>query len=187
MYKARTFALLICVVFLTFLFFEAAYPGRSALPALSEAQAAEILRLHVVANSDSESDQAIKRHVRDAILAKFAPANSLDEARIIVLKNGRDVQKTVDEVLKAEGAGYGASLRYGLMHFPKKTYGKQEYPEGDYEALKIELGKACGENWWCVIFPPLCLVDIGVEKLKDTDEIVFESDILRLIKKWRKR
>jgi len=73
------------------------------------------------------------------------------------------------------------------MHFPKKTYGKQEYPEGDYEALKIELGKACGENWWCVIFPPLCLVDIGVEKLKDTDEIVFESDILRLIKKWRKR
>lgn len=164
MYKARKVSLVLSVIVLTLLLFEAANPNLLK-PAFSEGNASHILRLHVVANSNREIDQRVKLLVRDAILAKFAPAASFDEAKYIVLKNGHDVQKTVDEVLEAEGVSYGASLRYGKMHFPEKEYGSVTYAEGEYEALKVELGEAYGENWWCVLFPPLCLVDIGVEDI----------------------
>lgn len=142
----------------------------------------EILRLHVVANSDSEEDQRVKLLVRDALLARFSPAHSLREAEELLLLGGEDVYAAVQEVLAAEGCAYGAQLRFGVMDFPDRDYGGVRYPAGAYEALRVELGGAVGQNWWCVLFPPLCLVDAAVQDLPDTDELVFESDLLALLR-----
>lgn len=141
----------------------------------------DILRLHVVANSDSRDDQRVKLLVRDALIERFAPAASLRQAEELLLGEGADVLATVEGVLREQGCGYGAQLRFGVMDFPDKEYAGVAYPAGEYEALRVELGDAGGKNWWCVLFPPLCLIDIGVQDLPDTDELVFESDILNWI------
>lgn len=145
-------------------------------------EAQDILRLHVVANSDSEEDQRVKLLVRDALLQCFAPASSLAQAETLLLQSGDDVQSAVDAVLREQCCEYGAQLRFGNMEFPEKNYGEVCYPAGLYEALRVELGEAAGQNWWCVLFPPICLVDIGVTDLPDTDAIVFESDLLALLR-----
>lgn len=150
---------------------------------LAPDEAQQILRLHVVANSDSEEDQRVKLLVRDALIQRFAPANSLAQAEELLLLGGGDVQSTVDAVLRQQGCGYNAQLRFGTMEFPEKSYAGVSYPAGEYEALRVELGAAAGQNWWCVLFPPICLVDIGVTDLPDTDELVFESDLLALLHK----
>ena len=146
----------------------------------------EVLRLHILANSDSKEDQRVKLLVRDALIQEFAPAGSLKEAEKLLLNSGGGVLETVNRVLKEQGCGYGAQLRLGVMEFPDKTYGGTTYPAGEYEALRVELGNAEGKNWWCVLFPPLCLVDIGVEDIPGTDELVFESDLVKLMEQWKK-
>ena len=128
----------------------------------------------------------MKLLVRDALIREFAPAGSLEEAEEVLLNDGGGVLETVNRVLKEQGCGYGAQLRFGVMEFPDKTYGGTTYPAGNYEALRVEIGNAEGQNWWCVLFPPLCLVDIGVEDIPGTDELVFESDLVKLIEQWKK-
>ena len=140
-----------------------------------------VLRLHIVANSDKEEDQRVKLLVRDALLEEFSPANSLIEAERIVLGQGNGILETVQSVLEKEGCAYGAQLRFGQMEFPLREYGETTYPAGEYTALRVELGQAAGQNWWCVLFPPICLLDIGVTEIENSDEIVFESDLLDLL------
>ena len=190
----RQIGIFVSVLLFTAFFWEAASPGllfaqaqaaSAHASSLLEGGAPGVLRLHVVANSDSEEDQRVKLLVRDALLRAFAPAGSLSEAEEVLLHSGGGVLETVEEVLREEGCAYGAQLRFGVMQFPDKTYGEATYPAGAYEALRVELGEAQGQNWWCVLFPPLCLVDIGVTDIPDSDELVFESDILKLIEEWK--
>jgi stage II sporulation protein R len=101
----------------------------------------------------------------------------LQEAESLLMDDGADVLQTVERVLAEEGCAYNAQLRFGKMSFPEKVYGSTIYPAGEYTALRVELGTASGENWWCVLFPPICLVDIGVSDKEGSDEIVFESDL----------
>ena len=130
------------------------------------------LRLHVIANSDSDEDQRIKLLVRDAVLECMGGcegAATPKEARELLLSKGELLQEAADRVLLEEGADYGASLISGRFDFPEKTYAGNTYPAGEYEALRIVLGEGEGQNWWCVMFPPLCLIDSGggVEKNAD--------------------
>lgn len=162
-------------------------PQRIDAPAMEAAYtlgegADAVLRLHVVANSNEREDQRIKLRVRDALLTTFAPMESLAEAEAVLLKEGGGVLETVERVLREEHCGYGAQLRFGVMDFPDKTYGDTLYPAGSYEALRVELGDAQGENWWCVLFPPICLLDIGVSDIPGSDELVFESDLLAFLR-----
>lgn len=188
----RPVAAVFAIVLILFFYHEAVTPTiLKAVPAAQEAMlhhdgAPEVLRLHILANSDSEEDQRVKLLVRDALIKEFAPAGSLQEAEEVLLSGGGGVLETVKRVLKEQGCVYGAQLRFGVMEFPDKTYGDTTYPAGAYEALRVELGNAEGQNWWCVLFPPLCLVDIGVEDIPGTDELVFESDLLKLIEEWKK-
>lgn len=182
-----------CVFVFLVLYGEAVHPHLLRLPgesaevsALFTGGAPGILRLHIVANSDSAEDQRVKLLVRDALVREFAPAGSLAGAEDIVLKDGGGVLETVRRVLREQGSPYGAQLRFGVMPFPEKTYGDTTFPPGEYEALRVELGAAGGQNWWCVLFPPLCLVDAGVQDI-GTDKLVFESDIVKLIKEWKTR
>lgn len=145
-----------------------------------------VLRLHIVANSDSQDDQHVKLLVRDALLQAFAPAATLKEAEQLLLLEGSGVLEAVEGVLREEGCAYGAQLRFGNMEFPARTYKDVLYPAGTYQALRVELGDAAGENWWCVLFPPVCLLDIGVQDIENSDALVFESDLVQFFKALKK-
>lgn len=124
----------------------------------------KLIRFHVLANSDSEQDQALKRAVRDAILKvvspKLAVSKSLDESRQILKQVRPDMEKIGRSVVKMAGKDYSVRTEYGHFTFPTKSYGSLVLPAGNYEALRVVIGKGQGSNWWCVLFPPLCFVDI---------------------------
>jgi len=124
----------------------------------------QLIRFHVLANSDSEQDQALKRAVRDAILREVSPqlavSQSLDESRQIIKKVRPDMEKIGRSVVKAWGKEYAVHTEYGHFRFPTKSYGSLVLPAGDYEALRVVIGEGQGSNWWCVLFPPLCFIDI---------------------------
>lgn len=123
-----------------------------------------LIRLHVLANSDSPEDQQLKLKVRDAILAYLSPqleqAGSSDSARSIILNNKDKLVEIAQQVIKENGADYSAQLEMGMFDFPIKSYGDLILPAGKYEAVRILIGAAQGKNWWCVLFPPLCFIDI---------------------------
>ena len=125
--------------------------------------AGKILRLHVLADSDSPEDQALKLTVRDGILA-YMDANAPDfadvrEAKAWTSLHMEDLQKTAEGILLSQGCNDRVSLELACSYFPVKTYGDLTFPAGDYEALRVKIGEAKGQNWWCVMYPPLCFTD----------------------------
>lgn len=123
----------------------------------------KILRLHVLANSDSPEDQALKLTVRDGILA-YMDANApefdnVHEAKSWTSLHMEDLQKTAEKILLSQGCNDAVSLELTTCYFPVKTYGDLTFPAGDYEALRVKIGQAKGQNWWCVMYPPLCFTD----------------------------
>lgn len=123
----------------------------------------ESIRLRILANSDNAIDQAVKRHVRDAVVEEMGrwvnAQHSIEEARLTIHAHMSDIERVVAEELQSRGFEYGFKAELGIVPFPTKMYGSKVYPAGDYEALRITLGKGEGQNWWCVLFPPLCFVD----------------------------
>jgi len=129
----------------------------------------EAIRIRILANSDSAPDQAVKRHIRNAVEAELRKlsvgAMSIGEAREAIAGVLPELEALVNRELEARGFGYGAAVRLGSVPFPAKIYGNRVYPAGDYEALLITLGQGRGDNWWCVLFPPLCFADaVGAGK-----------------------
>lgn len=120
----------------------------------------KILRFHILANSDRDEDQAVKKKVRDEVGQMIAPllenAGDLEETKRIVGIHMDEIAGRAEEVLQAEGYAYGASARLAQVTFPAKTYGDYTFPAGDYEALEITLGEGGGHNWWCVLYPNMC-------------------------------
>ena len=145
-----------------------------------------VLRLHILANSDSETDQAIKLSVRDAIRPLFEAQDSYDNARTFLLANGAVLQSAAEAVLKEQGAEYGVQLSLGTEEFPDRTYDGVLFPAGAYDALIVRLGKGEGHNWWCVLFPPLCIVS-DTEKTVDLTTVKPQSLLYNTIKGWIKQ
>ena len=121
----------------------------------------KVLRLHVIANSDSEEDQTLKLLVRDAILEKtsilLSKTTSREDARLIIEENLTELQKIAKSTVKENDYSYPVSIEFGEEEYPTKTYESCAFPAGEYLSLKIKIGSAQGKNWWCVLFPPLCL------------------------------
>ena len=124
----------------------------------------DLIRLHVLANSDSVDDQQLKLKVRDAIIAYLAPymeeTPNATVARQIVLAQQANLMNVAKEVIAMNGASYPVNIEIGLFDFPIKSYGDLVLPAGKYEAVRILIGNGQGKNWWCVLFPPLCFIDI---------------------------
>jgi len=124
---------------------------------------AESIRLRILANSDAPADQAVKRVVRDAIVEAMnswvTGPQTIEEARQTLLNHMDEIETIVGETLKNRGFDYAYKAELGMVPFPTKMYGKEVYPAGDYEALLVTLGEGNGQNWWCVLFPPLCFID----------------------------
>lgn len=121
------------------------------------------LRLHIVANSDSTKDQVVKYQIRDSILHYISPylknAKTKQDAINILENNIDEFYNISDKILKENNINYPVNISIGNFKFPTKDYSSFILPEGKYDALKIELGNSSGQNWWCVMFPSLCLID----------------------------
>lgn len=186
--------------------------GGQASGQVSQQEIAEkLIRFHVIANSDSESDQALKLKVRDEILKYITPklqnSKSIDESREIIKENDNQIKKIAIDTVRKNGYNYNVTSTLGQFNFPVKQYGEIVLPEGTYEAYRVVIGSGEGKNWWCVMFPPLCFVDLtkGEVAVKETKEemkkvltedefklvdnsdednkVVFKSKILEYVKK----
>ncbi len=122
--------------------------------------AENVLRLHVVAESNLEKDQKIKIRVRDAVLSNYgnilSSAKNKKEAIELFYEYEEEILKTAKEELIKNGASPHVSVSIGKCRFPTKVYGNLRLPGGEYDAVNIKIGKAKGENWWCVMYPPMC-------------------------------
>lgn len=122
-----------------------------------------VIRFHVRANSDSDEDQALKLLVRDGILEMLGPelaeAEDKDEARSIMEKKLTEIERTGETIVQAAGYDYEVHAYLTTEEFPMKSYGDLLFPAGEYEALRVDIGKQEGANWWCVMYPGLCFVD----------------------------
>lgn len=149
------------LIFLLFLFISVC--AITYVDAVSENIASNVFRLHVIANSDSDDDQNLKYIVRDSILEHVnntigTIATSKEE--LISMLNLDEIQNVAKQTIINQGYDYDVSVEVGNFYFPTKTYGDISFPAGDYDALRVKIGKAEGKNWWCVMFPPLCFVDV---------------------------
>lgn len=120
----------------------------------------DILRFHVLANSDSQADQSVKLKVRDEIgrymKGNMGQVENLKECIKETEEKLPEITRIAEEVLKREGFSYPASARVGTVDFPEKQYGSYTFPGGSYKALQITLGEGEGHNWWCVMYPNMC-------------------------------
>lgn len=127
--------------------------------------AESVFRLHVIANSNSDEDQNLKYKVRDSLLAYMnnlcSNCTSKNEAIEIVTQHQEEFKNVAIQTINNEGYSYNVNIEIGNFEFPTKQYGDISLPAGFYDALKVEIGEAKGRNWWCVMFPSLCFVDIS--------------------------
>lgn len=130
---------------------------------LQKGIADEIIRFHVIANSDSPEDQSLKLTVKDTLVKSLAPllknADSITEARSIITNELDFIRELAEVTIKDNGYNYPVTVSLEKCYFPLKIYGDYTFPPGNYEALRVQIGEAAGKNWWCVMFPPLCFVD----------------------------
>lgn len=121
----------------------------------------DVVRLHVVANSNGAEDQAVKLLVRDAVLEEAARwyqgAGSMEEASSRLCTHLQSIAGAARQVLGEQGVGYSATAQMTEMYFPTRDYGDFRLPAGRYRTLRVTLGEGAGKNWWCVVFPSLCL------------------------------
>ncbi|HBQ26766.1 MAG TPA: stage II sporulation protein R [Syntrophomonas sp.] len=121
-----------------------------------------VLRLHVVANSDLPADQALKLEIKDRIVTQmgkeFKDVDSAQEARRIAISKKAEIKELAETMVTSRGYDYPVEVYVGEFDFPTKSYGNLVFPQGRYEAVRIVLGEGEGKNWWCVLFPPLCMV-----------------------------
>lgn len=183
----------------------------SYVDAVSNNIADSVFRLHVIANSDSKEDQELKLKVRDELLSYMniisKDSTNKQEAMQIANEHKEEFIQIAEKVIKENGYNYTVNGQVGKADFPTKYYGDITLPAGTYDALKVQIGEAKGQNWWCVMFPPLCFVDVSTgivpdnskQELKqsldneeydlisktDNNEISFKFKIVELFQNWR--
>lgn len=176
------------VTILTFLFFiYTTICAISYADYISTDIADSVFRLHVIANSDSDVDQNLKYTVRDNLLEYMnelcVNCSTKEEAISIAQQNIESFKQIALDTIKNEGFDYSVNVCIGNFEFPTKHYGDISLPSGYYDALRVEIGEAKGQNWWCVMFPPLCFTDVssGIvpeESKEDLEETLTDEEFL---------
>ena len=151
--------------------------------AVQEKLSGEVFRFHVLANSDSKEDQELKMKVKEAVVdymcENLSDAGNAAEAKAWAIRHKEELIRTAREVLQEEGCNDQITAEVVRCEFPDKTYGDITFPAGWYDALRIKIGKAQGHNWWCVLFPQMCLPVAFGEPL---DDLGFSDEELRVLK-----
>lgn len=185
--KLRNFSL---IVFLLFIYVFIC--AQNYVSAVSNNLSDAVFRLHVLANSDSAEDQALKLKVRDSLLNHMndicSNCTTKEEAISLANENKKNFQQIAEQTISENGYNYPVKINIDNFYFPTKNYGDITLPAGFYDALRVEIGEAKGKNWWCVMFPSLCFIDIssgivdsdGKEKLEnnldsESYELISES------------
>ena len=141
-----------------------------------------VLRLHVIANSDSEEDQQLKLKVRDAIIETGAvllgECENKEEAAFLVQEQSAYLKETAERVIREEGKDYEVAVEIGQEMYPTRTYENATLPAGEYLSLRVIIGEGAGRNWWCVVFPPMCVSAAAEEQ---TLETVLNDDGLMVV------
>lgn len=138
----------------------------------------ESLRFRVIANSDSKEDQALKRKVTENLqdLIDNLPADSLTETMTAVNKELNKFERVIDNTLKSNNSSMSYKINLGYNYFPEKNYKGVTYQEGNYQSLVVTLGEGKGKNWWCVLYPPLC--DLEMDQKSDVEYKLYIKEIL---------
>jgi stage II sporulation protein R len=130
------------------------------------------VRLHVLANSDSEEDQAVKYKVRDAILEEYGDELSecanREDAESYIYAHMEDIKQTANSVLQNQGMDYEAYVYFDKEDYPRREYDTVALPAGEYMSLRVCLGNSGGQNWWCILFPPICMSSATAYEYEDT-------------------
>lgn len=140
-----------------------------------------VFRLHVIANSNSDEDQNLKYIVRDKVIEYMSSisqnASSKEEVIKIAKANLDKIQAIAAQTIRDNGYTYSVNVEVGNFSFPSKRYGDITLPPGYYDALRIKIGKAEGQNWWCVMFPPLCFVDVTSGVVPDESKEIMKENL----------
>ena len=143
--------------------------------------ASKVIRFHVLANSDTENDQNLKLAVRDAILKdlgeELEKCHSKEETKLFLKNNFERIEKTALQEINRQGYDYAVKVSLEKTVFPLKKYGEFSFPAGTYDALRIEIGKGKGQNWWCVVYPPLCYVDVAYSEVTEESKIRLQGSL----------
>ena len=147
----------------------------------------EVFRFHVLANSDSKEDQELKMQVKEAVISymkeELPQSESVEMTKAWAMSHTQEIETLAENLIQEQGYDYSVEAKVTTCDFPDKTYGDITFPAGEYEALRIEIGEAAGQNWWCVLYPNLCFIDAvhavvpdeGKEELKEVlDEETYD-------------
>lgn len=169
--------ILILILLVTFIIVSAI----SYVSAVSHNISDSVFRLHVIANSDSKEDQNLKYIVRDNLIAYMNTLTknitSKESAIQIAKEHEKDFYNIAIKTIRDNGFDYDVKIEIGNSYFPTKNYGDIALPAGYYDALKVEIGKSAGQNWWCVMFPPLCFVDMSTGIVPDESKKVMKDNL----------
>lgn len=146
----------------------------------------DAIRFRVIANSNLDNDQEIKKIVskelQKELYNSLKDVKNVDEARNLLKNNTISLEKSIEETLIKNNMNPVFDINYGMNYFPEKIYNGVEYKAGEYESLVVTLGEGVGDNWWCVLFPPLCLME--AEEVKDSEKIEYKFFVQELIDKY---
>lgn len=176
----QKYSLFLCITCLFLALLLALAINRQKEEALALRIAPEILRFHVLANSDSQKDQALKLKVRNLLLNSIyddlGENASLEETKSYVISHREELEEKAESYMKELGYDYPAHMELTNCYFPAKAYGDLIFPCGSYDAVRVKIGKGKGHNWWCVLYPPLCFVDASYAVVPETSkEILLHS------------
>ena len=174
--KLRNFSL---IVFLLFIYVFIC--AQNYVSAVSNNLSDAVFRLHVLANSDSAEDQALKLKVRDSLLNYMndicSNCTTKEEAISLANENKKNFQQIAEQTISENGYNYPVKINIDNFYFPTKNYGDITLPAGFYDALRVEIGEAKGKNWWCVMFPSLCFIDVSSGIVDDSAKENLEKNL----------
>lgn len=169
--------LLIFILLMLFLHISA----QSYVKAISNDLAKNVFRLHVIANSDSCEDQNLKYLVRDKVISYMSSiatdCSSREDYISVAQKNLNNLKEIALNTIHENGFNYDVSIEISQTDFPTKVYGDISLPSGNYTSLNIKIGNSSGQNWWCVMFPPLCFVDVSSGIVPDSSKEQLKSNL----------
>lgn len=178
MKKFKIKYVLILLILFTLYLFVCAY---SYVNAVSTHISDSVFRLHVIANSDSNQDQELKYVVRDNLLKYMNSITKDYSSKQDIIRVANENIDTFYSIAKQtildSGFDYDVNIEIGNFYFPTKDYGDISLPSGNYDSLKIEIGKASGQNWWCVMFPPLCFVDVSSGIVPEESKQIIQNNL----------
>ena len=157
--------------------------------AMVEELSREVFRFHVLANSDSPSDQALKMSVKEAVISymkeSLGESRDVEDTKEWARGHLAEIEEEARKTMQGQGYGYSVKAKVTTCEFPEKVYGDIIFPAGTYEALRVEIGQAEGQNWWCVLYPNLCFVDsmraVVPKESKEELQSVLEEDTYDMI------